>query len=215
MRWFLVAGCLFAVMWAAGCGREESSSQAPEVSDWAKVSDAQKAAAKEAGVPVAFENSIGMRFVLIPAGTFTMGSPGTEEGRDDDEVQHEVVLTKPFYLGVTEVTNAQYRRCKADHDSGTFRDQAPERGRAAGGEGLLGRRDGVRGVGERAGGGADVPVADGGGVGVGVSGGDADEVLVGGLGGGGVEVRERERPEDEGGVRVRRGTGGGRTTATG
>ena len=41
-----------------------------EVPDWAEVSDGQKAAAKEAAVPVAFENSIGMRFVLIPAGTF-------------------------------------------------------------------------------------------------------------------------------------------------
>ena len=158
---------------------------------------------------------IGMRFVLIPAGTFQMGSPPTEEGRDDDEAQHEVVLTKPFYLGVTEVTNAQYRRFRADHDSGAFEGRGPERGRPAGGEGVVGRRGGVRGVAEAAGGGADVPAADGGGVGVGVPGGDADEVLVGGRGGGGVEVRERERPEDEGGVRVRRGTGGRRTTGTG
>ena len=29
-------------------------------------------------------------------------------------MQHEVVLTKPFYVGVTEVTNAQYRRFRAD-----------------------------------------------------------------------------------------------------
>ncbi len=59
-----------------------------------------------------------MRFVLIPAGTFTMGSPTTEAGRYDDETQHEVMLTKPFYVGVTEVTNGQYRRFKTDHDSG-------------------------------------------------------------------------------------------------
>jgi formylglycine-generating enzyme required for sulfatase activity len=58
--------------------------------------------------------------VLIPAGTFTMGSPTTEEGRDDDETQHEVALTRPYYLGITEVTNAQYRRFKKDHHSGWY-----------------------------------------------------------------------------------------------
>jgi formylglycine-generating enzyme required for sulfatase activity len=43
------------------------------VPPWAKVAPEQIEAARKAGVPVAFENSIGMRFVLIPAGTFTMG----------------------------------------------------------------------------------------------------------------------------------------------
>ena len=52
---------------------------------WAKVAPEQIAEAEKHGVPVAFENDIGMRFVLIPAGTFTMGSPLTEEGRQEDE----------------------------------------------------------------------------------------------------------------------------------
>jgi formylglycine-generating enzyme required for sulfatase activity len=54
-------------------------------------------------------NSIGMQLVLIPAGTFTMGSPDDEGGRGDDEAQHEVEITQPFYLGVCLVTQAQYR----------------------------------------------------------------------------------------------------------
>jgi formylglycine-generating enzyme required for sulfatase activity len=54
-------------------------------------------------------NSIGMKLVLIPAGTFMMGSPAGESGRSDDEQQHEVEITKSFYLGVTEVTQKQYR----------------------------------------------------------------------------------------------------------
>jgi formylglycine-generating enzyme required for sulfatase activity len=54
------------------------------------------------------ENSIGMKFVLIPGGSFLMGSPTDEEGRDDDEHQHEVTLSRDFYLGVYEVTQAQY-----------------------------------------------------------------------------------------------------------
>jgi formylglycine-generating enzyme required for sulfatase activity len=44
----------------------------------------------------------------IPAGSFVMGSPNVEFGRDDDEIQHNVILTRPFYLGVYEVTQGQY-----------------------------------------------------------------------------------------------------------
>jgi len=44
----------------------------------------------------------------IPAGTFIMGSPGEELGRFDDETQHVVTLTQPFYMGVFEVTQKQW-----------------------------------------------------------------------------------------------------------
>ena len=46
--------------------------------------------------------------VLIPAGTFLMGSPKSEEDRSDNEKQHEVTLTKPFYMGKYEVTQEQW-----------------------------------------------------------------------------------------------------------
>jgi len=50
-----------------------------------------------------------MKLVLIRPGRFMMGSPDSELGRGDKEgPQHEVVIAKPFYLGVTEVTQAQY-----------------------------------------------------------------------------------------------------------
>jgi len=50
-----------------------------------------------------------MKLVLIRPGKFMMGSPDSEQGRQGDEgPQHEVVITKPFYMGVTEVTQAQY-----------------------------------------------------------------------------------------------------------
>ena len=57
-------------------------------------------------------NSLGMEFVLIPAGQFVMGSPEGEPQRDagGSEVQHKVVLTQPFYLQTTEVTIGQWRR---------------------------------------------------------------------------------------------------------
>jgi formylglycine-generating enzyme required for sulfatase activity len=49
-----------------------------------------------------------MTFNLIPAGSFTMGSPPTEPGRSSNETQHPVTLTKPFYMLITEVTNKQW-----------------------------------------------------------------------------------------------------------
>ena len=49
-----------------------------------------------------------METVLIKAGTFMMGSPETEVGRDDNETQHQVTLTQDFYMGKYEVTNAQF-----------------------------------------------------------------------------------------------------------
>jgi len=44
----------------------------------------------------------------VDAGTFTMGSPSDELGRWDDETQHQVTLTKGFYIGVFEVTQRQW-----------------------------------------------------------------------------------------------------------
>ncbi len=58
-----------------------------------------------------------MKFVLIPAGEFLMGSPESEEYREDDEQQHRVRITKPFYLGVHEVTQEQYQRVMGENPS--------------------------------------------------------------------------------------------------
>lgn len=49
-----------------------------------------------------------MPMVLIPAGTFLMGSPETEVFRKDDETQHKVTITKPFYMAVYTVTVQQF-----------------------------------------------------------------------------------------------------------
>jgi len=66
----------------------------------------------------AYTNSVGMKFVLIPAGKFVMGSPEEEPGRSGDEgPQHLVTLTNAFYLGVTEVTQGQWRTIMGDNPS--------------------------------------------------------------------------------------------------
>jgi sulfatase modifying factor 1 len=51
--------------------------------------------------------STGITFVHVPGGTFQMGSPENEAGRDSDERQHQVTLS-PFWIARTETTNAQY-----------------------------------------------------------------------------------------------------------
>jgi uncharacterized protein (TIGR02996 family) len=55
-------------------------------------------------------SSIGLRLALIPPGRFRMGSPRNEAERGGEEVSHQVEITKPFYLGVVAITQAQFER---------------------------------------------------------------------------------------------------------
>ena len=64
----------------------------------------------KAQAPKEITNSIGVKLVLIPKGTFMMGSPESEQGRNENETQHEVTISKDYYLGVYEVTQAQYEK---------------------------------------------------------------------------------------------------------
>ncbi len=93
MKPFFVLLLLVAVV---GCGNLDTS---PDEQDQT-----------QAGDPIV--NSIGMRFVPIPSGTFTMG-----ETPDDIETPHQVTLTKGFELGVYEVTQAQYEQVMKNNPS--------------------------------------------------------------------------------------------------
>ncbi|MFM9958528.1 MAG: protein kinase domain-containing protein [Phycisphaerales bacterium] len=53
-------------------------------------------------------NSIGMRLVSLPTGTFAMGSPASESDRNTDERTVQVTLTKPVFMSATEVTQQQW-----------------------------------------------------------------------------------------------------------
>jgi formylglycine-generating enzyme required for sulfatase activity len=59
-----------------------------------------------------FTNLIGMEFVRIDPGTFTMGS---YDGDPDEEPVHQVTISDAFYMSVTEVTNAQYEQFDPGH----------------------------------------------------------------------------------------------------
>jgi formylglycine-generating enzyme required for sulfatase activity len=74
----------------------------------------------------AITNSIGMEFVLIPAGEFEMGSPSDEEGRlDTEEPVHHVNIEKAFYMCKYEVTQKQWREIMADNPSHFKGDDLP------------------------------------------------------------------------------------------
>ncbi len=55
-----------------------------------------------------FVNKAGIKFIKISSGSFTMGSPSSENGRKWDEKQHRVVITKSFYMSETEITQLQW-----------------------------------------------------------------------------------------------------------
>ncbi|MGD8324702.1 MAG: SUMF1/EgtB/PvdO family nonheme iron enzyme [Gammaproteobacteria bacterium] len=70
------------------------------------------------GYPRRVATSAGQELIVVPAGEFMMGSSRREAGRRSNEVLHRVRLTRAFYMGTTEVTNAQFRQFRPEHDSG-------------------------------------------------------------------------------------------------
>jgi len=101
-----------------GCGSDDAATPEQPVDD-ATSGEQPLPVAKPVGDPI--ENSIGMVLVPIPAGEFYMGSRlsaadvakrfnDNAESFDDEHPRHRVTLTKPFYLGATEVTKGQFRQ---------------------------------------------------------------------------------------------------------
>jgi formylglycine-generating enzyme required for sulfatase activity len=89
---------------------ERKTAGPPGVPAWAKVSKKQIAEAAKLGVPVAFENHAGVRFVLVPAGEFMMGSPDDEVGRYKGEgPRHKVTIGKAFYAAIHQCTQGQWK----------------------------------------------------------------------------------------------------------
>ena len=64
---------------------------------------------------------IKLDMVLIPAREFQMGSPESEKYHQDNALQHEVTLTKPFYMGKYEVTQEQWESVMGNNPSSFFR----------------------------------------------------------------------------------------------
>jgi formylglycine-generating enzyme required for sulfatase activity len=113
-----VAGPSNEVVHATKPGKAQSPSLVDVVHKGRRVQVAQSAVAAHLahgdtlpfdGV-VVLPGGVKMEFVSVPAGTFTMGSPNTENGRNTNEgPQHEVTISQGFYLGKYEVTQAQWQ----------------------------------------------------------------------------------------------------------
>ena len=65
-----------------------------------------------------YTNSLGMEFVLIPAGEFMMGAvPQDKEAGDGEKPQHKVRITKPFYMGKYPVTQEEWEKIMGNNPS--------------------------------------------------------------------------------------------------
>jgi len=75
---------------------------------------------KRAATPETTSTPDGQQLRLVhPGKAFTLGASRREPGRRANESRRLVQLTRPFYLGVKEVTNAEYRAFKPSHRSGS------------------------------------------------------------------------------------------------
>lgn len=85
------------------------------------VSDAAIAAARR---PSVLDTQIGYTLQLFePSGIFRLGSPRREQGRRSNEYMRQVELQRAFYFGTYEVTNQQFQRFRAEHDSNVVGNQ--------------------------------------------------------------------------------------------
>jgi formylglycine-generating enzyme required for sulfatase activity len=75
--------------------------------------------------PKEITNSIGIKLMRINTGKFMMGSPETEKERWEDETQHEVTISQNFYMGATEVTQAQWQKVMGNNPSFSKGDDLP------------------------------------------------------------------------------------------
>ncbi len=92
-----------SVYWYDSCGNVGSLAQTCQYGCTAGVCD------PSSGCPLGY--------VLVPSGTFTMGSPTTEPGRYTDETEHQVTISKSFCLKATEVTQGEWQALMGNNPS--------------------------------------------------------------------------------------------------
>ncbi|MFO7667715.1 MAG: SUMF1/EgtB/PvdO family nonheme iron enzyme [Desulfobacterales bacterium] len=103
----------------AKTGVEETASSKAKIDTIFK--DEVEEIVKPAAPDQKITNSIGMTFMYIKPGTFMMGSPTGEHGRGNDETQHQVTLTRGFYMQTTEVMQGQWKAVKEGNNPSYFK----------------------------------------------------------------------------------------------
>lgn len=87
-----------------------------------------KRAGLEPSITLDLGGDVKWQGVLVPAGTFVMGSPAGEAKTESEsamEKQHKVTITRPFYMGKFELTQAQYQKVVGDNPSTIKGDDLP------------------------------------------------------------------------------------------
>ena len=77
-----------------------------------------EAAIADARVAKTLKSPVGQTLRRVEPATFTMGASRSEVGRRANEVIVPVTITRPFLIGVHEVTNKEFAEFRANHDSG-------------------------------------------------------------------------------------------------
>ena len=125
----VAAGCLLAAMLsAAGCSDDPATQTGTAPAE----ANAHKVDTLDLG------RGETMKLVRIPHGEFTMGSPPTTPSRGDDEgPRRQVTISRPFYMGVTEVTRGQFAAFVTDT---AYRTTAEKEGWAYAFDGVIWRK---------------------------------------------------------------------------
>ena len=72
------------------------------------------------------DKATGIDMLLVPAGTYMRGSSASDDEADDSErPEHQVTISKPFYLGRYPVTQAQWKKVMGDSPTAFRRDKSP------------------------------------------------------------------------------------------
>ena len=112
-----------AAVVAARLEEERRLEEAADAAEAARLEDERRAALQRPGEGRRFRDCTGCpEMVVVPAGSFMMGSPSSEEGRFENEgPRHRVTISRPFAAGVYEVTFAEWDACVAAGGCGGYR----------------------------------------------------------------------------------------------
>jgi formylglycine-generating enzyme required for sulfatase activity len=126
MKGFFVVGMVALVVGLFGYMRMENKRRQKSIAK-AKAEIAAMPAGKTVGETktITLPGGATMEMVWCPPGTFTMGSPSGEVGRNSDETQHKVTLTTGFWMAKTEVTQAQWKSVMGTNPSYNKGDDLP------------------------------------------------------------------------------------------
>ena len=113
MRW---TGLFCLVALVAGCS--DTTEIAPTGDPGADTGVSMDAGADGSAEEVGNNGAGNPGFVEAPRGSYTAGSPLSETGRNDDETQHRVTITRPFWVAVHEVTQDRWAALMGDNPSG-------------------------------------------------------------------------------------------------